>query len=84
MKTVRSLLWALALGLVSAACSNQELEDACAEYCVQRAACDLEKGVTPSDNCESYCVGWEDEDFVARHEACMDETACAYAVCVAE
>lgn len=78
-----ALGFAAFLGLSAAGC-NSELSDACAEYCVERAACDREKGDTPSDTCESSCVQFEDDSFVDKAAKCKGKHSCEYAVCIAE
>lgn len=68
--------------LACVACVDPELGEACDAYCVERTACDEEKGDTPSDTCESSCVQFETDDFVDRHAGCADLTSCEYTVCV--
>jgi hypothetical protein len=63
-------------------CADPELRDACAAWCVERTACDEEKGDVPSDTCESSCVQFESDDFVDRHAGCADLASCEYTVCV--
>jgi hypothetical protein len=68
--------------LALAACVDSELSEACDAYCVERTACDEEKGDIPSDTCHSSCVQFEDDDFVERHLECEDRRSCDYTVCV--
>lgn len=73
----------LICSLFSLGC-NGDLSRACEEYCVERAACDREKGDTPSDTCESSCVEFNDDSFVDKANKCKGKKSCDYAVCIAE
>jgi hypothetical protein len=63
---------------------NSELSEACDDWCVQRAACDRDKGETPSDTCETSCVEFQDDSFVDKVKECEGKTSCDYTVCVAD
>jgi hypothetical protein len=64
-----------------AGCTPPEVISACDDYCVQRAACDRDKGDTPSSTCRSSCLDFQADDVVRKNNACRGKTSCEYAVC---